>query len=414
MFYIAEKNLNNCKKCGACDEIVACSSMRVGYVEECIGCGACFITCPNEAIIIKEKPREKEIKIKVNGESFSIPEKITVKKALEFIGYKIGKFPNEGDLFVPCEVGGCWSCAIIINGEIKPSCVTGVKEGMKIKTQLPKDYKPKRLIHGWMGHSVGGVGTPWWLKKGYGSIEVATFACGCNFRCPQCQNWTTTYCGKEVALTPREAALLMTHTRRMHGGNRMAISGGECTLNKPWLIQYIQELKKLNPDEKARFHIDTNASILTKDYIDELVEAGMTDIGPDLKGLKLETFMKITGLKDEKIAEKYYRTSWEAVKYLINNYKDKVFIGIGIPYNKDLISLEEIAKMGDEIYKLDPEVQVCVLDYRPEFRSKILRPSYYEMVKVWDILKSTGLKTVICQTEYGHIGPKEPSLSRFY
>ncbi|MEM1525298.1 MAG: hypothetical protein QW618_04065, partial [Nitrososphaerales archaeon] len=133
-----------------------------------------------------------------------------------------------------------------------------------------------------------------------------------------------------------------------------------------------------------------------------------------LKGLKLETFMKITGLKDEKIAEKYYRTSWEAVKYLINNYKDKVFIGIGIPYNKDLISLEEIAKMGDEIYKLDPEVQVCVLDYRPEFRSKILRPSYYEMVKVWDILKSTGLKTVICQTEYGHIGPKEPSLSRFY
>ncbi|MCP8315990.1 MAG: radical SAM protein, partial [archaeon] len=202
---------------------------------------------------------------------------------------------------------------------------------------------------------------------------------------------------------------LMTDTRRSYGVDRMAISGGECTLNRSWLVKYIQELRKLNPDEKARFHVDTNASILTEDYIDELVEAGMTDIGPDLKGLHLETFMRITGIKDKDLAKKYHQTSWEAVKYLVKNYKDKIFIGIGIPYNKDLISLEEIAKIGDEILKIDPEVQVCVLDYRPEFRRmNILRPTYREMVEVWEILHGTGLRTVICQTEFGHIGPKEP------
>ncbi|MEM2265038.1 MAG: radical SAM protein, partial [Nitrososphaerota archaeon] len=243
-------------------------------------------------------------------------------------------------------------------------------------------------------------------KRKYRYIEAAVFACGCNFRCPQCQNWTTTYCGKEVALTPKEAALLMTDTRKRYRVDRMAISGGECTLNREWLVQYIKELKKLNPDPKARFHVDTNASILTKDYIDDLIEAGMTDIGPDLKGLYTETFMKITGIKDKKLAEKYLKTAWNAFEYIINNYKDKVFIGIGIPYNKDLISLEEIIKIGDEIYKIDSEVQVCVLDYRPEFRRiNISRPSYEEMVKVWKSLKEVGLKTVICQTEYGYIGP---------
>lgn len=137
----------------------------------------------------------------------------------------------------------------------------------------------------------------------------------------------------------------------------------------------------------------------------------MTDVGPDLKGLRLETFMRITGLKDKDLAKKYHQTSWEAVKYLIDNYEDKVFLGIGIPYNKHLISLEEIAEIGDEIYGMDPEVQVCVLDYRPEFRrTDMTRPSYREMVEVWKTLHRTGLKTVVCQMEFGHIGPKAPKL----
>lgn len=411
MFYVAEKDLDRCRQCGVCDEIAACSSKDVGYEEECIGCGACHLACPNEAIRMKERPKGKEIKIEVNGEWFSVPERITVKKALELLGHRISKFPGEGDLFAPCEVGGCYSCAVEIDGEIKPSCVTGVKEGIKINTELPMDHTPKRLAHGWMGHTVGGVGTPWHLKKVHGYIESAVFACGCNLRCPQCQNWTTTYRGKEIALTPKEAAVLMTDTRRRYRVDRMAISGGESTLNRPWLVQYIRELRKLNPDEKASFHVDTNASILTGDYIDELVEAGVTDIGPDMKGLLLETYMRITGLKDGDLAKKYHKTSWEAAKYLVNNYKDKIFIGIGIPYNKNLISPEEIAQIGDEIFKIDAEVQVCVLDYRPEFRRMNLpRPTYGEMVKVWNLLRGTGLKTVICQTEFGHVGPKKPTI----
>ena len=138
----------------------------------------------------------------------------------------------------------------------------------------------------------------------------------------------------------------------------------------------------------------------------------ITDIGPDLKGLSVETFMRITGINDKELAEKYHRTAWKALKYLVDNYKDEVFVGVGIPYNRDLISMEEIAKIGEEICKIDPDVQVCALDYRPEFRNlQISRPTLEEMVMVWKTLKSTGLRTVICQTVYGYIGPHKPSFS---
>ena len=104
----------------------------------------------------------------------------------------------------------------------------------------------------------------------------------------------------------------------------------------------MRELKRLNPDPNARIHIDTNGSILTKDYIDELVEAGMTDIDPDLKGYYPETFMRITAIEDKGLVERYLNTAWDAVRYLIDKYKDRVFIGIGIPYNKELLSAQQI------------------------------------------------------------------------
>ena len=73
---------------------------------------------------MKEREVEKYIRIKVDGETFSVPDKITVKKALEIVGYKFSKFPEKGKIFAPCEVGGCWSCAVEVDGELKPSCVT--------------------------------------------------------------------------------------------------------------------------------------------------------------------------------------------------------------------------------------------------------------------------------------------------
>ena len=401
MPYVADYNIDKCLDCGSCRELVDCP----GKGKECIGCGACALACPNEAIEMIEEARGRKVRIKVDGRQAFVPERISLREALELIGYPVASGPSQEGIFAPCRVGGCWSCVVEVDGFTKRACVTPVKDGLTLKTFLPQDYIRRRIVHGFMGHTVGGVGTPWYLK-GTRYVEVACFAAGCNFRCPQCQNWTTTYRGRGDALTPEQAAKIMTKTRRRFGVDRMAISGGECTLNRPWLTAYLRELRALNPDEGARLHVDTNGSLLTSDYIDELVEAGMTDIGVDLKGLEIDIFMKITGLRDRELAVKYKETAWNACRYLFERCKDKVFLGIGIPYNKEVTSLAELTGIGVRIrHEIDSSVQVCVLDYRPEFRSKIARPTYDEMRKVHNLLKGVGLTTVICQTEFGHIGP---------
>jgi pyruvate formate lyase activating enzyme len=340
------------------------------------------------------------ISIEFDGIAVEVPEGSSVKEALEALGFQITMFPSDPGIFMPCQTGGCWSCAVNIDGELWPACVSKVQQEMRIKTDA-SSLTPRRIVGGFMGHHVGGVGTPWWLKGDY--IEVACFAAGCNFSCPQCQNWRFTYMSTGNPLTPEDAAEMMTVTKRQYEVDRMAISGGECTLNRRWLLQYLSHLKNLNPG--AHLHVDTNGSILTDDYLDDLVEAGMTDIGIDLKALRISTFKEITGLFDEALASRYLETAWKAVEYLHRNHP-QIFLGIGIPYNQKLISLEEIGEMGQRIAKIDPWIQVCALDYRPEFRRPDLaRPSYHEMMRVHETLRGSGLESVICQTESGRIGP---------
>jgi pyruvate formate lyase activating enzyme len=279
---------------------------------------------------------------------------------------------------------------------------------MSIETALPADHVPCRIIHGPQGHAVGGKATPWWLKSERRYIEVAIWAAGCNLRCPQCQNFTTTYDGTGQPMTPQEVALLVTHARQRYRVDRMAISGGEATLNRPWLVQYFQALKALNPDPQARLHLDSNGTLLTPDYIDELIlEAGVTDIGIEPKAAQVATFQGITGVADAALAGRYLDTAWRAVEYVVTSYSGRVFLGVGMPYNRELVSLDEMEEFGRRLASIDPEVQLCVLDYFPAFRRRALsRPHPSEMLSVKRMLEGMGLRTVVVQTAIGHFGPR--------
>ena len=407
MPFIAKHILEKCAHCNACVDLVACPGAEENI---CIGCGACVLICPNEAIILVESKRENRISMEVDGKKVFVSEKISIKEALGETGYvftDLPKGPKESEIFAPCGVGACSSCSVEANGAIKPACVTMIREGMEIKTALPSDYIPKRIVFGFVGHPSGGVGTPWHLRKDPKKvIEIVCYTAGCNFRCPQCQNWFVAFAGRGDFLPPNETAKKMLMEKKKYPDVfRFTVSGGESTLNREWLIKFLQELKSLCKDKNTRLHVDTNGSLLTENYIDELVSAGMTDIGIDLKALYADTFMFITGLKDKEKAEKHKKIAWNAVKYLSKHYKDRVFTGIGIPYNKDLISLEEVKDMGKKLFEIDPCLQVSVNDYQPAFRRKIQKTTYGDMKEVYTALKDTGLEIVVCQTPDGFICP---------
>jgi len=136
--------------------------------------------------------------------------------------------------------------------------------------------------------------------------------------------------------------------------------------------------------------------------------AGVTDIGVEPKGVHPETFMRISGIADRALAQRYLQTAWDAIVYIAERYRGRVFLGVGLPYNSALIGLEEVREFGRCLAAIGPEIQLCVLDYFPTFRRRDLRrPSPGEMLQVKRVLEGTGLHTVMVQTAVGHLGPNE-------
>ena len=151
-----------------------------------------------------------------------------------------------------------------------------------------------------------------------------------------------------------------------------------------------------------------SGTLLTPDYIDELIlETGVTDIGIEPKAVRVATFQRITAIADAALAGRYLDTAWQAVEYVTATYSDRVFLGVGMPYNRELVSLDEVGEFGRRLASIDPEVQLCVLDYFPTFRRQELhRPHPSDMLNVKRMLEGVGLRTVVVQTAIGHFGPR--------
>lgn len=382
----------NCLQCGFCEQYIDCSQK----VDGCIACGACLIACPQAArslrIIEEKQPAgrsqsRKLIDFIVNGQPQQLLGPLSVSAALDRLGIGMdaggieGTVPDFKHPKAACQTGGCWNCAVLIDGVLTRSCITALRSGMQISTNQNDvgHVAPRRAVT---------------LMRPAPHGHPSIFTHGCNYRCDLCHNWDLTFSSTAPALTPAQTvAQLGVHpeTEKWIG-----ISGGEPTLSRKWLVATVRQLRQTAPE--SRIQLDTNASLLTPDYIDELITAGVTDISPDLKALEIETFMKISGVLNREHARQYMQTAWQSIKYLIEKCSDRVFMAVSIPCHPRIHSKGELQEMATALAELNPETPVTLTELQPAFRNRNLPVlSRQIMEEAAQFLSKRGLKRIIIQ-----------------
>lgn len=372
--FIAVRN-ETCIDCGFCREFIACPVKVSG----CIGCGACVKSCPEKAIQLEAKTKEAPpIHFTVDGKASVIAGQLSVMQALS----ELGLLPKtDGGAYSHCGTGGCWNCAVLVDDALTPICITPLKEGAAICLDpgVINLKEPRRILT---------------LMRPPPHFHPSVFTHGCNYNCDLCHNWNLTFSSTGSALTPEETAkrLRLDPDRDVWVG----ISGGEPTLNRKWLVTLIQNIRRTSAE--IRIQLDTNASILTPDYIDELVQAGVTDVSPDLKSLRPETFERVTGVFSKTAVRHYLENSWESVRYLDDKYRDRVLTAVSVPCHPRTHSLNELEAMARAIASINPEMPVTLIEYQPAFRCRtwpVAGKKSMEHVK--SLFESAGLRRVFVQ-----------------
>ncbi|MHB1128175.1 MAG: radical SAM protein [Bacillota bacterium] len=333
--------------------------------------------CPAgvRSLVANKKPRPVT-EISINGERCTVPLGITIGQALDISGKKTTSPHN-------CCTGGCYNCAILVDGNQIRSCCTEVSGNMNINTDRNEidRHPPLRLVSFFPGHL---------------HASIAVFTHGCNYSCDFCHNWNITFASSGRPFSPQEAAMVAGQAISSSQNQRIGISGGEPTLNRRWLVEFIHGLRTKFRD--LRIQVDTNASLLTKDYIDELYDAGMTDISLDIKGMDLNTFIKCTGVENRELAQEYLLTSWQCIEYITGTYAGKLFYTVGLPFHPDFITGEELLRMGSRLASLEKDMDVNLIVYQPAFRMRnAAPPPDADIDEALELLNSTGIKRVWCQ-----------------
>ncbi|MEM0460228.1 MAG: 2Fe-2S iron-sulfur cluster-binding protein, partial [Thermofilaceae archaeon] len=65
------------------------------------------------------------VTIHLDGQPLTVPAGVPVAAALQAAGFRFNEPGREPSL--ACGTGGCWSCALLIDGELERTCITPVR-----------------------------------------------------------------------------------------------------------------------------------------------------------------------------------------------------------------------------------------------------------------------------------------------
>ena len=138
---------------------------------------------------------------------------------------------------------------------------------------------------------------------------------GCNFKCKGCFSIARDTVGEPMTIE-QLINLVKNASRNYYGDTQLqevVITGGEPTLNRRYLTDLVAHLKEF----VGWIVLDTNGYFLDDMYLQELIEAGVTEVIFDLKAWDEKLHVWYTGYSNRRILENI-RNAYGQVKLVVN------------------------------------------------------------------------------------------------
>lgn len=207
---------------------------------------------------------------------------------------------------------------------------------------------------------------------------------GCNFRCKGCFSIARDPVGE---LMPAEQLVsLVTNAARGYYGDtqleEVVITGGEPTLDRPYLVDLISRLK----ESVAWIVLDTHGYLLDAGYLQELIEAGLREVMFDLKAWDAQLHEWYTGYSNRPILANI-RAAYGKLKIVVSV--------VYIPGVVDDREIERIAEFVAGIEQDEP-IDFRINRFRAELsREAIARSPTAEEIEHAYALVARRLKTPV-------------------
>ncbi len=169
----------------------------------------------------------------------------------------------------------------------------------------------------------------------------------CNFKCKGCFSFAREPIGEPMTVG-QLISLVKKSSSDYYGDTplkEVVITGGEPTLNRHYLVDLVSQLKEFI----AEVVLDTNGYLLDDAYLEELIEAGLTEVMFDLKAW------------DEKLHKWYTGYSNKRILANIRNAYGKVKLVVNTVYIPEIVDEREIEKIARFLSEIDKQK---VIDYR--------------------------------------------------
>lgn len=220
----------------------------------------------------------------------------------------------------------------------------------------------------------------------------------CNFRCAYCaQSLGAAYLEKEYGFLQEFMSMdvidrVVEQSKDFHTKYKLVsfMGHGEplCNRRLPEMIKKIKEA-----DIADRIDIITNASLLTKEYADELIHAGLDVLRVSLQGVSAEAYQKTCGVTVdfEKLADQlayFYQNKRQCRVYVktldksLAEGEEQIFYDIFEPIC-DRIYIDRIKPVYSGVEYTDDEKDLSLDRYGNAHERRLVCPQPFYMLSVW-------------------------------